>query len=202
MALVIGLTGGIASGKSTVAQMFKEFNIPVVDADVIAREVVEPDQDAYEEIIKAFGEDILQADRTLDRKKLGAIIFNDAEKRKNLNQIVHPAIRKEMVARRDGYLADGASCVVMDIPLLFENDLTHFVEKTIVVYVDEMTQKQRLMERDNYTEEEAIARMKSQMPLKEKAALADAIIDNNESVEHSFKQLKDLLHQWNAFSKA
>lgn len=97
MTLVIGLTGSIGTGKSTVAKMFKQLGIPVIDADEIARLVVEPGKEAYEKIVETFGEDILQKDRTLDRKKLGAIVFNDEEKRKQLNGIVHPAIRKEML---------------------------------------------------------------------------------------------------------
>lgn len=196
MAIIIGLTGGIASGKSTVSNMFKQLNIPVVDADLIARQVVEPGEPAYEEIVKVFGEEILQADKTLDRKKLGAMVFADVAKRKQLNQIVHPAIRKQMLAERDAYVTQGHRCVVLDIPLLFESQLTHFVDKTIVVYVDEATQLKRLMERDQLTEQEARQRIQSQMPLAEKVKLADAVIDNNDTIEATCEQLYDLLRKW------
>jgi dephospho-CoA kinase len=196
MALIIGLTGGISSGKSTVSSMFTSLNIPVIDADEISREVVEPGEDAYEEIRRVFGEVILNEDRTLDRKRLGAIVFADEEKRKQLNAIVHPAVRKEMLLRRDAYVDQGEECVILDIPLLFEGDLTSFVDKIIVVSVDEDVQLARLMARDRSTEEEAKQRIHSQIPIQEKAKRADAVIDNNGTKDHSYCQLKDLLKEW------
>src|SRR5699024_5391570 len=173
MTRVLGLTGSIASGKSTVSLMFDDFNIPVIDADKISREVVIPGEKAYGQIIDTFGETILREDKTIDRKKLGAIVFEDGDKRKTLNGIVHPAVREKMLERRDAYAASGEKCVVLDIPLLFESKLTHFVDKTIVVYVDEHVQLERLMERDGYSEKEAYQRINAQMPMKEKAELAD-----------------------------
>lgn len=196
MALIIGLTGSIASGKSTVSLMFDEFQIPVVDADKIAREVVYPGEEAYNKIIETFGTHVLREDKTLNRKKLGEIVFDDQEKLEALNQIVHPAIRKRIIEKRDGFVQDGASCVVLDIPLLFESNLTNFVDKTIVVYVDENVQLQRLMERDEFGESEALKRIKSQMPVKEKAKLADAVINNNSSKTATFEQLEDILRKW------
>lgn len=196
MALIIGLTGSIASGKSTVSLMFDEFRIPVVDADKIAREVVYPGEEAYNKIIETFGTHLLREDKTLNRKKLGEIVFDDQEKLETLNQIVHPAIRKRIIEKRDGFVQDGASCVVLDIPLLFESNLTNFVDKTIVVYVDENVQLQRLMERDEFGESEALKRIKSQMPVKEKAKLADAVINNNSSKTVTFEQLEDILRKW------
>ncbi|KKE79037.1 MULTISPECIES: dephospho-CoA kinase [Oceanobacillus] len=196
MALIIGLTGSIASGKSTVSLMFDEFRIPVVDADKIAREVVYPGEEAYNKIIETFGTHLLREDKTLNRKKLGEIVFDDQEKLETLNQIVHPAIRKRIIEKRDGFVQDGASCVVLDIPLLFESNLTNFVDKTIVVYVDENVQLQRLMERDEFGESEALKRIKSQMPVKEKAKLADAVINNNSSKTATFEQLEDILRKW------
>ena len=197
MSLSIGLTGSIASGKSTVSLMFDDLNIPVVDADKIAREVVEPGERAYLKIVEAFGESILQSDRTLDRPALGAIIFADKSKRELLNSIVHPAVRETMLLQRDSHLKSGAKCVVLDIPLLFESKLTDFVDRTIVVFVDESVQLKRLMDRDNYTKDEAIQRIQSQMPLKDKIKLADAVIDNNGSKSTSYVQLKKLLTEWN-----
>ncbi|MFB4166689.1 dephospho-CoA kinase [Virgibacillus sp. JSM 102003] len=197
MALIIGLTGSIASGKSTISLMFDDFNIPVVDADKLSREVVMPGEKAYEQITDTFGNEILRDDKTLDRKKLGKIIFNDETKRKQLNGIVHPAVREKMLERRDSYVEAGADCVVLDIPLLFESKLTGFVDRTVVVYVDEEVQARRLMERDEYSEEEAYQRINAQIPVKEKANLADAVIDNNGTKQESYRQLEALLRKWN-----
>ncbi|HEX6594606.1 MAG TPA: dephospho-CoA kinase [Bacillota bacterium] len=197
MTLIIGLTGSIASGKSTVSLMFDDLKIPVIDADKIAREVVEPGERAYEEIVHHFGKDILRKDLTLDRKKLGEIVFSDDEQRKILNGIVHPAIRKKMLERRDRFVERGERCVVLDIPLLYESNLTHYVDRTIVVYVDPSVQLERLMDRDEYTEEEAQKRIDAQMSIREKAKLADAVIDNNGTKYESYQQLQALLKQWN-----
>ncbi|WP_249870898.1 dephospho-CoA kinase [Oceanobacillus saliphilus] len=196
MSLSIGLTGSIGSGKSTVSLMFDDFNIPVVDADKIAREVVEPGENAYEQVVETFGKSILRKDGTLDRPALGAIIFADESKRKLINSIVHPAIRKKMLYLRDKHLKSGAKCVVLDIPLLFESGLTDYVDRTIVVYVDEAVQLNRLMSRDNYTEDEATQRIQSQMSMKEKVKLADAVIDNNGTKADSYEQVEKLLKDW------
>lgn len=196
MTLIIGLTGSIGTGKSTIAHKFKELNIPVIDADLIAREVVEPGEKAYEEIVVTFGEDILQTDRTLDRQRLGEIVFSDEEKRKTLNGIIHPAIRAEMIAQRDSYVSEDVPCVVLDIPLLYESKLTHFVEKVIVVATEADVQLERIMKRDDMTEEEAKQRIDSQIAVKEKANWADAVIDNNGTIAESEQQLIDILTEW------
>jgi dephospho-CoA kinase len=197
MTVVIGLTGSIASGKSTVANMFTKLHIPVIDADQISREVVEPGKPAYEKIVAAFGEGILQEDKTLDRKQLGKVVFSDETKRKQLNSIVHPQVRKEMLNKRDHYVSEHYPAVVLDIPLLFESELTHFVDQILVAYVSEETQLDRLMERDQSSREDAKQRIRAQIPVKKKAEMADAVIDNNGTVEESFHQLKDILHEWN-----
>ncbi|MEI3596986.1 MULTISPECIES: dephospho-CoA kinase [unclassified Oceanobacillus] len=196
MSLVIGLTGSIATGKSTVAKMFRQLGIPVIDADILAREVVEPGEDAYKEVIETFGEDILLEDKTLNRKQLGEIVFTDETKRKQLNGIVHPAIRKKMLEKRDHFIREGNQCVVLDIPLLFESKLQEFVDKVLVVYADQEIQLQRLMARNEFTEEEAMQRIQSQMPVKEKASLADAVINNNSTKEETYEQLRQLLEKW------
>ncbi|MYL34155.1 dephospho-CoA kinase [Pontibacillus yanchengensis] len=196
MTVVIGLTGSIASGKSTVSLMFDEFNIPVVDADKLSRKVVEPGKKAYNDIVEEFGHDILRDDQTIDRKALGTIVFNDEEKRKKLNSFVHPAVREEMLQERDYYVAEGFKAVVLDIPLLFESDLAHFVDKVVVVYVDEETQLKRLMERDDSSREESLSRINSQMPVSEKANKADEVVDNSGSKYESYKQLEAILHRW------
>lgn len=196
MTLTIGLTGSIASGKSTISLMFDDYNIPVIDADKISREVVNPGEGAHDKIIQAFGPEIVQADEMIDRKKLGSIIFADEEKRKQLNDIVHPAVRKRMLERRDAFIKAGIKCVVLDIPLLYESKLTHFVNKTLVVFVDEKVQLNRLMERDGYGEAEALQRIQSQIPVNEKAKLADAFIDNNGTKYESYNQLEKVLRNW------
>ncbi len=195
--MIIGLTGGIASGKSTVSAMFKEWNIPVVDADVIAREVVEPGQEAFNQIVQAFGEQILNEDGNIHRKKLGAIIFNDQKKREQLNSIVHPAVRAEMKKRRDDYLQSGHDHVVLDIPLLIESELDYLVDKTLLVYVDADTQLQRLMKRDDSSEEEAQSRIRSQMPLDEKQEHVDKVVNNSGSIEDTKNEVRAVLKEWN-----
>lgn len=196
MALIVGLTGSIGTGKSLIANKLRDLNIPVVDADLIAREVVEPGKETYVSIVEKFGEQILHEDGTLNRKALGNIVFKDEAKRKELNAIIHPAIRKEMVRQRDEWVEKGAQCVVLDIPLLYEGGLTHFVDKVIVVFVEPEIQLQRIIARDQCTEEEAQNRINAQIPVAEKAAKADAIIDNNSTKEKSYRQLEAILAKW------
>lgn len=196
MTLVIGLTGGIASGKSTVSSMFTDMGITVIDADIEARLAVEPGEKAYNDVVSQFGAGILLEDGRIDRPKLGSIIFNNEEKRLLLNSIVHPAVRERMAIKRQEAEAADEKAVVLDIPLLFESKLTGLVEKIIVVYVSEHTQLERLMERNGFSEEEALSRIKSQMPLKDKVDLADAVIDNGGSIEQSRQQLMDILNKW------
>lgn len=197
MTVVIGLTGSIASGKSTIAHQFTAYGIPVIDADLISRQVVEQGEPTYEEIVHTFGESILHEDGTINRPALGEIIFNNKEKRQALNEIVHPAVRKEMLRQRDDYVEQGTRAVVLDIPLLFESKLTHFVEKILVVSVRPDVQIDRLMKRNTLSKKEAESRIASQIPVQEKEALADAVIDNNGSKECSFEQLEALLSKWN-----
>ncbi|HLS36104.1 MAG TPA: dephospho-CoA kinase [Bacillota bacterium] len=196
MTLTIGLTGSIATGKSTISKMFKELNIPVVDADLIAREVVEVGKPAYQKIVETFGKVILQTNKEIDRKQLGAIIFADEKKRKQLNDIVHPAIREEMLRQKNKHITNKEKCVVLDIPLLFESKLFHFVDKVLVVYTDEEIQIKRLIARDKLSKEEALKRMNSQISIEEKKKQADAIINNNGTKEQSAEQLKALLQKW------
>lgn len=196
MALVIGLTGGIASGKSTVAEMIKAKGYTVIDADVEARLAVEVNEPAYNEIVASFGEEILQVDGTIDRGKLGAIIFHDQEKRLKLNQIVHPDVRRRMNEKKEAALQNGETLIVLDIPLLFESKLTNMVEKILLVYVDEATQLARLIHRNDLTKEDALARINSQMPLKEKRVLADEVINNNGTIAETKEQLEAILRKW------
>ncbi|CDO01660.1 Dephospho-CoA kinase [Oceanobacillus picturae] len=196
MTLIIGLTGSIASGKSTVSLMFHDLNVPVIDADKISREVVNPHEDAYNKIVDTFGNSILQDDKTIDRAKLGEIIFNDHVMREKLNNIVHPAVRERMLAKRDAFVKAGVPTVVLDIPLLFESNLTHLVDKTLVISVTESVQLTRLMTRNGYNEQEARQRIQSQIPITEKVKMADAVIDNNGTKQETYEQLEQLLQQW------
>ena len=192
---VLGLTGGIGSGKSMVASMFRQLGADVIDADQLAREVVEPGQPALAEIVSAFGPDILGGDGRLDRGKLGAIIFADAPARSRLNAITHPRIRERMeeeVARR----ADRPGLLLLDIPLLYENARTNAVEKVIVVWVDRKTQLRRLEERSGLSEDEARQRIASQMPLDEKRARADLVIDNSGSPEETRRQVEAIYRKF------
>ncbi|MBZ5750190.1 MULTISPECIES: dephospho-CoA kinase [Metabacillus] len=193
MTVVLGLTGGIASGKSTVSTMIRKRGIRVIDADIISREVVEVGKPAYHQIVELFGEDILHDNDTINREKLGALIFGDEKKRNQLNRIVHPAVREEIFEQTKEEKEKSAKAVVLDIPLLFESKLTHLVDKTILVYVDEKTQLERLMKRNGFSEDEAMMRIRSQLPLKEKIILSDELINNNGSIEETEIQLHEIL---------
>jgi dephospho-CoA kinase len=196
MTMIIGLTGGIASGKSTVSEMLKKRGIPVIDADLIAREVVEVGKKAYTEIVNAFGKEILNEDLTINRARLGSIVFQNEDKREKLNSIVHPEVRLEMKRRQEQLISEGAKAVVLDIPLLFESNLKHLVDKVIVVYTEEKNQLERLMKRNNFSKEEALSRINAQMPLKEKVKFADAVINNDGTLEKTEQQLENILMNW------
>ncbi|ARK23740.1 dephospho-CoA kinase [Sporosarcina sp. P37] len=199
--MIIGLTGSIASGKSTVANMLREKGYPIVDADVIAREVVEPGSPLLDQIAQAFGKHVLHEDGTLNREQLGAIVFGDEEKRKQLNELMHPAIRGRMVSQKEDYLKQGFQTVIMDIPLLFESKLYDYVEKILVVSVTKEQQKQRLMARNGLTEAEADARIASQLDMRSKEQGADKVIYNNGTVEESRIQLEKILDDWQAMPR-
>lgn len=194
--MIIGLTGSIASGKSTVSSMLKRKGYPIVDADEIARLVVEPGTPVMQAIRKEFGQEVLQTDGSLNREKMGERIFGSEQEREKLNAIIHPAIRKEMLQQKETHLADGANTVVMDIPLLFESKLQSFVDKIIVVSVMPKVQKERLIARNKLTEQEAENRIKSQLSMDYKEAKADAVIDNNGTIEETGNQLESILIKW------
>lgn len=194
--MIIGLTGSIASGKSTVAKMLAGYDLPIVDADLVARQVVEPGTETLVKIAEAFGEDVIKKDGTMDREKVGAIIFHEPAKRKMLNDIIHPAIRVEMIRQREEYLQQGAPHVIMDIPLLFESKLQHFVDKILVVSVKEDVQLERLMKRNLLSIEEAKARIASQLPISVKEQGADAVIYNNGDIKTTAQQLEAILKKW------
>lgn len=187
---LIGLTGGIASGKSAVSRLLSEWGAPIIDADVIARRIVTPHQPAWRQIVSIFGEQILCPDGTINRRQLGDIIFNDAEKRKKLNEITHPEIWNQIAAAVKRAEAAERGIVVLDIPLLLETNWNNRVDEIWVVYVDRQTQIQRLMNRDHLTWSQAEARITSQLSLEEKKQYADIVIDNSGSFESTREQVE------------
>lgn len=173
--------------------MLRELGATVVDADLWARRVVEPGQPALAEIVKTFGADVLQPDGMLDRARLGSIVFHDASARNRLNAITHPRIREGMWRETEEALAAHPDLpVVWDVPLLFEGGMWRVCDATIVVYVDEQTQRQRLMRRNHLSAEEADARIRAQMPMEEKRRRADYVIDNRGTIEETRKQVEQL----------
>ncbi|MBO9598955.1 MAG: dephospho-CoA kinase [Cohnella sp.] len=186
----IGLTGGIATGKSTVANLLTERGAVLIDLDVIAREVVEPGQPALARVAERFGQAVLREDGTLDRKKLGSIVFADATRRQALEAILHPAIRavmKERMAMHEGRSPD--RLVVVDVPLLFESKLEPYFEQIMLVYVPREEQLQRLMKRDGLSEADAERRLAAQMSIEDKKALADIVIDNSADLTRTEAQI-------------
>ncbi|EAG6100597.1 dephospho-CoA kinase [Listeria monocytogenes] len=196
MGKTIGLTGSVATGKSTVSNMIQQAGIPLVDADIAARKVVEPGTEGLKEIVAYFGEEILLADGTLDRAKLGEIIFKDKEKRKKLNEITHPRVKDYMLEARERFFRAGEELVFFDIPLLFESHLESLVDQIVVVWTTPETELKRLMERNNLTKEDALRRIESQMGIDEKARKADFVIDNNESLEKTQKQVYTFIERF------
>lgn len=180
--LNVGLTGGIACGKSTVAKMLVERGAYLIDLDELAHEVCEPGKPAWKEITKAFGAEILAANNKIDRNKLARIVFDDRKKLKILNKIVHPCVMEEWRNRLKVIKkADAHAIVLSDIPLLYEEKLQHLFDLTLLVLIPPGEQIRRLMARNLLTHEEAQKRLESQMPIGEKIKLADIVIDNRGS---------------------
>jgi dephospho-CoA kinase len=176
---VIGLTGGIASGKSTVARILRELGAPVVDADVLARQVVEPGQPAYEDIVREFGTGVLAADGTLDRKKLGERVFGDPAARARLNAITHPRIGAAGQAEIARHVAAGAPVVFYEAALIVENGMHRLLDGLVVVSASPEAQLVRTMQRDGLDDSAARARLAAQLPLADKLAAATHVIDNS-----------------------
>ena len=194
---VLALTGGIGSGKSTVLGMFAELGADVVDADQLARQVVQPGEPALAEIAQAFGDAMLLPDGSLDRGRLGAVIFSDSQARLRLNAITHPRIRQRLMeAIEDRRSRDGV--LVLDIPLLYENGLADIADAVVVVWVDEKTQLTRLEERNGFTEEEARRRIAVQTPLDEKRIVADHVVENGGSLGETRRQVAKIYQSYRA----
>ena len=190
----IGLTGGIASGKSTVLTYFKDKGIPYIDADIVAREVVEPGTEGLKAIVDTFGSHVLQDDGTLNREALGAIVFHNEEKRQLLNSCLKTHIRNRIMELTSQYEQGNTPILIYDIPLLIEGEWYTMMDEVWLVYVNEMTQIERLMSRNGYTREDALARINSQMRLDDKRAFADIIVDNNGTPHDLTVQLNTI---WN-----
>ena len=189
---LLGLTGGIGTGKSTVTQMFRELGARIIDADEIAREVVKSGRPAYKEIIRRFGKEILLPDGQIDREKLGSAVFSDEEKRQSLNNITHPRVLEEMQRQIRGYMDEGVMVTLCDIPLLFESGARNWLKPVILVYADPATQLARLIKRDRCSRERALARISSQMSIDEKKKLADIVIDNSDSEDATRAQVESV----------
>ena len=190
---LLGVTGGIASGKSTVARMLEDLGAPMIDFDIIARQVVEPGKQALKDIAAYFGEHILQADGHLDRKKLSRIVFSDEEKRKKLEGFLHPPILLEF-KRLVNKIAEKHTYEIIQavIPLLFEVKLQYLVHKTLVVYIPQERQIERLIARDGISKEEATSIIRAQLSIEEKTKHCDFIINNDCPMEETKMQVEDL----------
>mgnify|MGYP001085302955 FL=1 len=187
MAFILGVTGGIATGKSTVVDVFRKAGVPIVDGDLIAREIVEPGQPALKALVATFGEEILTEDR-LNRKKLGEIVFNDPAKRQLLDRLLDGYLRGA-ITDQIKEAAKTAPLVVADIPLLYEADYQQYMDQVAVVYIPKELQLTRLMQRDHLTKEAALQRMKSQLSIEEKRQKADFLFDNQGTREETRQQV-------------
>ncbi|HAR3847913.1 TPA: dephospho-CoA kinase [Staphylococcus aureus] len=177
MPKVIGLTGGIASGKSTVSELLSVFGFKVVDADKAAREAVKKESKGLAQVREVFGDEAIDENGEMNRRYMGDLVFNHPEKRLELNAIIHPIVRDIMEEEKQEYLKQGYN-VIMDIPLLFENELENTVDEVWVVYTSESIQMDRLMQRNNLSLEDAKARVYSQISIDKKSRMADHVIDN------------------------
>ncbi len=195
---IVGLTGGIACGKSTVSKILKDLGAFIIDADMVAREVVRPGENAYKNILIRFGSGILNQDGTLNRKALGNIIFNDRYKLMLLNNITHPEIRRAVIDKLKKVKdEDKYNVIIIDAALLLEAKMDDIVDEVWLVYADLGTQIQRLVKRDNMTEKEARMRINSQMPVEEKMKRSDKIIDNSGDIDYTKMQVLKYFNEIN-----
>jgi dephospho-CoA kinase len=183
--------------------MLREKGAPVIDFDLLAKKVVEPGQPAWKDIVTYFGEQILQEDRTLDRKKLADLVFRDIEKRKKLESFTHPRINEEFIKELNEIVSrDPNAIILVDIPLLIELNLQYMFHKLLVVYVPTELQIERLMKRDGINREEALDRLKAQLPIEEKVGYADFVINNAGSMEETQQQVDELWEKLKQIQKA
>jgi dephospho-CoA kinase len=196
--LILGVTGGIATGKTTVARMLAELGAPAIDFDLLAREVVAPGQPAFQEIVDYFGNQVIGEDGNLDRKRLSGIVFQDTAKRRILERMTHPRILEAFLCRvRQLAQEDPRAIVQAVIPLLFEVHLEGLVHKILVVYVSPDTQIERLMRRDQISRDEAKRILEAQLPIDQKAARADFVIPNEGGLDETKKEVDALWYKLN-----
>jgi dephospho-CoA kinase len=191
---LIGLTGGIATGKTTVSNYLRDrYGFPILDADIYAKEAVEINSPIFQKIVKRYGSEIQLENRALNRTKLGDIIFNDTDEKAWLEDQIHPYVRKrfqEVIDSLDNQI------IVLSIPLLIEANLTHLVSEIWVVFCDYEQQIQRLQQRNHLTQQQAIARIENQLPLTEKIARADVVLDNSQGLDFLYQQIDRLFNQY------
>ena len=192
--IVVGLTGGVATGKSTVAKMFKQCGAVVIDADELAREVVKPDKPAWRQVVKMFGETVLNPDRTLNRRELGAVVFGNRTKLRQLEHIIHPRVAREQARlTKQAAQKNPHAVVIYDVPLLFEVGIDKRVDKIIVITADLETQIARLKKRNGLSRAEALRRIRSQMPLAKKIQRTDHVLYGTLSRTSLRRQVGQLL---------
>lgn len=197
--ILVGLTGGIATGKSTVASMFRRFGATVIDADQLARDVVQPGKPAWREIVKTFGKRVLLPDRTIARHALGSIVFHNRRKLRRLERIIHPRVAREQQRRAHGIARRTPDAIIIyEVPLLFEAGVNTRVDKIIVVTADRETQVARLKRRNGLTRRQAFQRISSQMALAEKARRADIVLDGTKSKSLLSREIRRLLRDFRA----
>jgi dephospho-CoA kinase len=194
--LIVGLTGGIASGKSTVAALLVGEGAFLIDTDILSRQVVEPGTPGWHEVVECFGREILRSDGTIDRTRLGDIVFADQEKRVKLEALIHPRIMVEKNARLAEIAGEhGDAIAVIDMPLLFEVKREDTVDKVLLVYVCAQTQIARLMRRDGLARADAARRISAQMPIEEKVRRAHYVINNEGTPEETARQVRQVFRQ-------
>jgi len=196
MSKIYGLTGGIAAGKSTVLELFREHDFQVFDADSVAREVVVPESIGLQQIVSQFGDEMLQSDGSLNRQKLGSVVFSDSEQLQKLNSITRPLIKAKILKTVTEIKKSSSTTIsIFEIQLLFEGNYQDYFDGVISLYVNPQTQLQRLMKRNGLTKKVALERINAQMSMDEKKSRADFVIDNSEDLTHLANEFDKLVSQ-------
>lgn len=188
MAFVLGITGGIATGKSSVVQHFIDLGFPVVDADIIARHLLDQNEQAYNEVVKVFGSEILQENGEIDRQALGALVFNHPDKLKQLDELMAPFLQETILAEIK-QASQNQKLVIVDVPLMYEKGYDEWMDQVAVVYCTPEQQIKRLMQRNQLTEKEAKQRIDSQLPIEMKKLLAEVVFDNSNDLTQTIQQV-------------
>lgn len=193
MTIVLGLTGGIASGKSTADAFFHKNKIPVIDSDSIAHDILNVGQKGHDAVIRQFGVNFLNSDETINRTKLGQLVFSDKHKLKILNSITHPLIFQEIEDKITQNKLSKTPLIIVDVPLLFESGIQNYCDRTLLIALPKKIQVKRLMKRDHLSENAALERINSQMPLAQKKKLANYVVENTGTIEELEGKLQKLL---------